>query len=305
LTNGNKKTARPIISGHGKFVFRQGWLKKGFDLTIDDPTGLIKEDAYIKLGVGKNMASSIRHWCQAVQILDEDTSNKKNAMKATPLGELILGAQGSDPYMEKSGTLWLLHWLLANNPVRGLIYQIFFSKLYEIEFKKYHLTELLDKELPKYGIPVTPAKLNREVNVFLRTYLPARSNDNKKSIEDSLDCPLAELNLIQHIPSDDIYRFRHGPKRSLSLNIYAYSLISFIKEHTKTRNTMGVDEVIYEPGSPGMVFKLDENSSMEYIEALQEKTSGVIQIQDTAGLRQIYLHDLDSINETQLIGELH
>ena len=51
---------------------------------------------------------------------------------------------------------------------------------------------------------------------------------------------------------------------------------------------MTIQECLYGPGSPGQVFKLDENALFEQIEALSEATDGALLLDDTAGLKQIY-----------------
>ncbi|RLD34691.1 MAG: hypothetical protein DRJ02_02275 [Bacteroidetes bacterium] len=57
------------FSGHETFICKQLWLKKGYDFlqkgyNFNDP------DAVVKLGVGKNMVSSIRFWLKAFNIID-------------------------------------------------------------------------------------------------------------------------------------------------------------------------------------------------------------------------------------------
>jgi hypothetical protein len=47
---------------------------------------------------------------------------------------------------------------------------------------------------------------------------------------------------------------------------------------------------VYSPGSPGQVFKLDENSMIAYLEDLETFTHGAIGLQETAGSRLIYIH---------------
>ncbi|MBM3300372.1 MAG: DUF4007 family protein, partial [Deltaproteobacteria bacterium] len=60
--------------------------------------------------------------------------------------------------------------------------------------------------------------------------------------------------------------------------------------------TMGVQECLYGTGSPGQVFKLDENSLIEYIEDLEKATRGRVALDETAGLKQIYRRqDLEPI----------
>lgn len=298
----NECFPRPILGGHGKFVFRQGWLKKGYDIIESNPKAFFEEDAYIKLGVGKNMADSIRYWCQALNILEENNNSDTREYKPTEFGKLIFGKKGSDPYLEKYGSLWLLHWQICNNQIRGRVNKIIFSKIYEIEFKKHQLVSLLGKELPRYDVKTTDKMIEREVDIFLRTYVPARTK-KVKSIEDSLDCPLADLNLITHFQADDIYRFRIGPKKTLPLSVFNYSFISFIKQIAGHRRTVGIDEIIYSQGSPGQIFKLDENSVMQYLEKVEENTNKAVQLQETAGLRQIYLHKFDTLNEFQIFAE--
>ena len=47
------------FSGHQTFVFRYGWLEKGVRGVHACPTLFAEDDALVRLGVGKNMVSSI------------------------------------------------------------------------------------------------------------------------------------------------------------------------------------------------------------------------------------------------------
>ena len=51
---------------------------------------------------------------------------------------------------------------------------------------------------------------------------------------------------------------------------------------------MSIQECMYGTGSPGQVFKLDENSLIEYVEELEDGSKGAIALDETAGLKQIY-----------------
>jgi hypothetical protein len=63
--------APPSFSGHETFPFRYAWLKKGVDAVSQDPLVFSDDRAMIKLGVGKNMVRSIRHWCLAARLIEE------------------------------------------------------------------------------------------------------------------------------------------------------------------------------------------------------------------------------------------
>ena len=65
----------PIFARHETFHPRWGWLKKGFEAVSQESTIFLAEDAPVKLGVGKNMVRSLRYWCSAFKIIDENIQN--------------------------------------------------------------------------------------------------------------------------------------------------------------------------------------------------------------------------------------
>jgi hypothetical protein len=278
---------RPLFGGHEKFAFRHGWLKKGFDALLDNPLIFCQEDAFIKLGVGKNMANSIRYWGLALGIYQSADGNPR-ALQPSQLGNALLGDNGWDPYLEDIGSLWLLHWQLASNQERGLVWYLAFSRYYDVEFRKPTLIDFLKMQLNQRGMETTEGMIEREFDVFVHTYIPAQGR--KGDGEENLDCPLVDLNLLNLAPGDGMYRFNIGGKLSLPAHIFGYSLLVFLTEKTARQRTVTLDECVYSPGSPGQIFKLDENSVAAYIDDLETLTGGALQLHETAGLHQIYLH---------------
>ena len=60
---------------HETFALRYGWLTKGMQELNKEELGkqapvFEAEDATVRLGVGKNMVSSIRYWLQATRIVE-------------------------------------------------------------------------------------------------------------------------------------------------------------------------------------------------------------------------------------------
>lgn len=78
------------FSGHETFPFRYGWLKKGVDAVDRSPDFFTKERAMVDLGVGKNMVASIRHWCQASQLI-EDRADPSADVSSQPGTQLSSG----------------------------------------------------------------------------------------------------------------------------------------------------------------------------------------------------------------------
>ncbi len=285
----SKLKVKPSFGGHEKFVFRDGWLKKGIDAVTHDPMIFTEDSALVVLGVGKNMVRSIRHWCLATSLIEETNKpDNKRALQTTVLGNELMLNGGWDPFLEDVGTLWLLHWQLASNVARALIWHLTFSRFYEIEFTKKQLSFFTQKQFERIEISTTVGMIEREVDCFLHTYAP--SLKAHRALEESFDCPLVELDLIRFIPQDNVYRFNVGPKPTLPTEIFGYGLLRFLAGITQHRRTVAVDECVYQEGSPGQIFRLDENSVVEYLEALSNLTQGAIRFQETAGLQQIYIN---------------
>lgn len=293
----SEKFSRPSFGGHEKFVFRQGWLKKGVDFSLRDPAFFKREDCFVELGVGKNMASAIRYWGLTLNFLQE-SEEKTGEIYPTQLGRSLLSEGGWDPYLENIGTLWLIHWQLASNQRRGLVWYLVFSRYYEIEFRKELLMEFLERQFAYLGIQTTLGMIEREVDVFLRTYTSAHAQKTS-SPEEKLDCPLVDLNLIQQ--NERVYRFNIGRKTSLPAEIFGFALFEFLRQRAATRSTALVDECIYQPGSPGQLFKLDENSALDYLETLESLTNGNLRVRETAGQQQLFWQDISPSKSWELL----
>lgn len=288
----SEQRVRPTFGGHEKFVFRHGWLKKGVDGVKSDPLIFTHDEALVKLGVGKNMVRSIRHWCLATGLVQEkDGVGLAHPLKTTILGEKLLDDRGWDPFLEDIGSLWLLHWQLSTNLTRGFVGHLLFSKFLETEFTKRQLANYMGSQFTRYDVHTTSGTIDREIDVCLRTYVPAVRTRLGAIADETLDCPLAELDIVRFIPNDNIYRFNIGPKISLPLGVFGYTLLSFLSSTVENRRTIAVEDCLYQEGSPGQVFKLDENSVMEFLELLEEETKGKIRLEETAGLRQVYLDE--------------
>lgn len=166
------------FSGHQSFPFRHTWLTKGVVHCAEDPYLFSQDDAMVTLGVGKNMVQSIRHWCLATRVLEENPEVKNNRgreLRPTNLGrKIFLTADAWDRYLEDVGTLWLLHWLLATNSQKATTWHFVFNSLHQPEFTRSGLEEALARRFQ--GLPnarFTPDTLRRDVDIFIRTYVSA------------------------------------------------------------------------------------------------------------------------------------
>jgi hypothetical protein len=275
------------FSGHESFPFRYPWLKKGFDAVCADGDVFLRDDAITTLGVGKNMVRSIRHWCLAAGVLKENREGP-GALRATELGTLLLADDGLDPYLEDPATLWVLHWQIASNRSRATTWFWTFSHFHEPEFTREALTSALFKWAQTLsGKPVAESSLKRDVEVFLRTYVTSRQGRGS-FVEDSLDCPLVELGLITQLGGGPAYEFRRGTQRGLPDAILLYAVLRFWEAFSPASETLALNHIARQPGSPGRLFKIDESSLVERLEGVERQTGGALSYGETAGLQQLY-----------------
>ena len=112
------------LKGHESFVPREGWITKGLYALNNDPSIFSRNYGADELGVGTNMAKSIRYWLRAMG-LTEDIP--RIGTKLTTLGNLIFE---NDSYLENTFTLWILHANLARNFALATSWNIFFFFFY-------------------------------------------------------------------------------------------------------------------------------------------------------------------------------
>ncbi len=280
-----KEKYKAKFSGHDTFPFRQSWLSKIVQYLEDGNIQKIREfeknklHTMAELGIGLNMVKAIRHWCVQTKVTNKD-------FKITDFGKLIFSNKGAlDPFLEKSETLWLLHWMLASDENLTTWFYVF----------NYHQSIMINREQLLHDLlsvgrlskwkGISPNTIKRDVDVFLRTYTVGL-NKKGEITEDSLECPLAELGLINTTYSKNEFEIQRGAKPTLSYKIFEFALNDYWSKQKSAIITF--EKLLYDFGSPGRVFQLDEKALDFYLESLEETNHGIFQFNKGAGgLRQI------------------
>ena len=281
-----KENYKPKFSGHDTFPFRYAWLTKLAEFINENGSKGIKEFEknklanVVKFGVGLNMVKAIRHWGQSTNVCDE-------SFELTNFGKKVFAAKKAfDPYLEDISTLWILHWILASNPELTTWYYAF-NYNDSIMFDRDKLTnDLLSVSKFSKWKGCSDNTIKRDVDCFVRTYTV--STKKGEITEDSLECPLAELNLISSTYSKTSYEFQRGPKPNLSFEVFGYALFDYFTEKLKGSEILTFEKIMYDFGSPGKVFQLDEKSLDNYLEQFEiRKNTSFRFIKGAGGLRQI------------------
>ncbi|WP_282610852.1 DUF4007 family protein [Pelagibius sp. Alg239-R121] len=274
------------FSGHETFPLRHLWLKKAYDEVAKTESGasksLFSEDkAIVTFGVGKNMVSAIRHWALTCEVIKEDGE----VYRPTRLGRLIFDdEEGLDPYLETPATNWLLQWMIAGRPERSTTWYYAFNHLAPQVFDHDAVATPIGELCHARGwTRASAATIKRDVECFLRSYVPATS---KKFTDDSMEPVLAQLGLIRAVSSKS-FEFRRGPKPSLPDGVFLFALTEFWRRHAIDQNTLSVESIAYESGSPGRVFKIDEASLTDRLARIGESSNNAFIWSDTAGVRNV------------------
>ena len=284
-----KLTSSIHFSGHETFPLRQMWLKKAFEQALlggrVPKTTFSDDDAIASFGVGKNMVSSIRHWALACDVLRECREDSL-CYQVAPIASEVLRDGGLDPYAENPTTAWYAHWWLAGKGNRATTWRWLFNHVTAPTFTRQELEPSLEdfarKIEPKRKL--SAATLSRDLETCLRSYAPRFAGGSPEDFAEPL---LGELGLLQEVHKGQ-YAFRRGPKTTLHDGLFAYALLDFWDCSAEGLSSMAFETIAYSEGSPGRVFKLDEESVAERLIGLGDLTHGFLVWTDTAGLRQVH-----------------
>lgn len=305
------------FAGHETFPLRYGWLNKAYSQVTrflssgnaDTNTIFTDESAISFFGVGKNMVVSMRHWALAAGVIQISEPDDGARLVPTPFGKLLL--EEGDPYLEHPASLWLIHWHFSARPGRATTWYWAFNELNEPAIDRELLTHRLARRvaaLRERGrlkeSRIADTTIRRDIECFVRTYL-TRPVSGRAIQEDNLESPLSELTLLQPVGVGSAFRFRRGPKPTLPDEVFLFALHAFWSQLYPTRRELSVEAITHEPGGPGRIFLLDEESVAERLVAATDLTSGAIRWDESTGMRQVYAHDLQPVDPFSLLRAMY
>ena len=219
---------RYCFSGHETFYCKSLWLKKGYDFRCEGNT-FTQDDAVVKLGVGKNMVSSIRFWLKTFGLTVEDNP--------TDIANIVLHNDG-DPFLEDNNTLWLLHYLLVSNKISS-VYNLLFVE-YQREKKEFD-RELLQNfikrrcNVPEQKNVYNENTVKKDIGVLLHNYLAPKS---LSSAEDFTGIMIS-LNLLRRLDNGETYVFNETAGNTIDNLIVLFAILDTAGDET----TISLDKI--------------------------------------------------------------
>lgn len=281
------------FSGHESFSCRYAWIPKAVEAIQNNASVFSNiDEAMVQLGLGKNMVQSLRFWVQVMGVAD---SKDGRDLQLTEFGAKVFGPEGLDPYLEDVTTLWLLHWkLCAQSDSPLFAWDFLFNRYNAPEIVRSHVLKVIEREARQLARPLSPTTLAQHFDVLMHTYVPTRGKKGGV-LEDNLDCPLVELELIElagvRINSRGIeepaFAFRREPKADLNSGAFVYALLDFWDRCRPGESALSLSEIANGIGSPGQVFKLPEDDLRRRLAQIDVHTENVLTYTESAMLEQV------------------
>ncbi|MEU3560471.1 DUF4007 family protein [Kitasatospora sp. NPDC006786] len=286
---------------HETFAPRFGWMHKAYMQVKDASDVFLREDAPVQLGVGKNMVNAMRYWSKAFKLTKEHAHEipQQRAMVAAPTwrARWLLDEHGADPYLEDTGSLWLLHWwLLSSEPETKCSapswYVIFNlaprSRVTTAEMINV-ITRYIHENFEEKDWPAAES-VSRDVDCLIKMYaLDQEFNPlSPGSFEDLLMSPFRELGLLegQGKGKERTWRFTSGARSNLPAAVLAYACLDYASRLSSNAGSISLARLAGEAGAPGRAFRMREPELTKAIESLVSSHPD-LQIVEALGQRSL------------------
>lgn len=271
---------------HESFPPRFGWLHKAYLQVKKDKMLFHAPDALVRLGVGKNMVYSMRYWSQAFKLTHEyrhaGSQTRSYAAIPTWRARWLLDEDGADPYLEDTGSLWLLHWWLVSGtkeakclaPSWYVMFHLAPLARVTVEEMTAFITREVHNSFDRKEWPA-PESISRDVECFIKMYAPDPDANplSPGSFEDSLLCPFRELGLLEFQGGrgkERTYRFTNGIRPSLPPRVLVHACLDYAARFSRKPDSISLARLASEPGAPGRAFHMREPELARSIERFVE-----------------------------------
>jgi hypothetical protein len=199
---------------------------------------------------------------------------RARSLQLTDFAHEVLGPEGHDRYLEDVRTLWLLHWKLASRNDGALFAWRFLLGHWPYpEFTRSEAIEAFKAHSARLGLHHSDVTLAQHLDAFLHTYYSPR--DGSVGVEDSLDCPLVDLELLVPLGKrrsettrwETVYGFRRESKPEISQSLFDHCVMDFWSRFAPNDEVLSLRAVALSPASPGEVFKLTEDDVRSRLDA--------------------------------------
>jgi len=246
---------------HQSFYFRPSWINKGLTHVDQNSRFFYEKNHFEVLGLGKNMAKSLRHWLIATNVIEEQ-KGKQTVHASTDLGNIVFRY---DRHLQHGLTLGMLHYNLVTNKDIATTWYWFFNEYRESVFDRERLMKSLEKWVEVNGLKsVSENTLKRDIDCLLNMY--SLKDYKQLTPEDVISCPLENLEMVSK--SVNNYYTKSFADVEEIRDILFMSLLIYSEKHGQTE--FAVEELAEAPELWGKVFNLSRSAIVEYVTQMTE-----------------------------------
>lgn len=299
-----QKEEKMKYRGHETFSIRKNWLAKGIEAVSRNP-GIFTDKSFEpmdELGIGRNMVVSLRYWMKAVGLTEEKKGEKtrKNETVFSTLGKIIYNY---DPYVEETGTLWLLQAELASNKNFATSWYFFFNEFNMTEFIKDDFVSELLKFDKGNGGSTARSSFESDFECIVNTYVSRFKNASEIDPEDNIESPFAELGLIDFVGGErKMYRKVIPPKQNIPSLVFLAVLYRMCEKNMNDgyayKNLeIPLSDIQNRKNGAGKLFNLDVITLMDVLSELESRD--FLKVVRTAGLDVVRLFAWKDLDERE------
>ena len=270
-------------SQHQSFYLRDRWLSKAIKNIGTNNSFFFEKDAFEKVGLGKNMVQSLKHWIIATNLYEEFKEGSSKVHQITNLGTFI---RKNDIAIKYFNTAGLLHFSLATNSQISTAWYWFFNIYSETVFTREELlTELRNWVQKNEKRVIAENSLKRDIDCLIKLYTTGGSNSDPEEV---ILSPLYKLQLLEE-RNGTIYK-REPNFNQDNLLLVGYTLLKY-KERYQT-SSISLDDMVHKEELLGKVFNLKRSTIVSLLSEWTEHQEYPATFTRTNNLDMLRLPDI-------------
>jgi hypothetical protein len=268
---------RLLFGRHQGYDLREQWITKGLLALAHTEDSEARArlfaapDASDHFGIGPGMVVALRYWLRATGLMIEPSGTRQGQKvpTLTPFGAILAR---HDPYLERMGSVWLLHAHLTHNLLQAPTFYWFFQCFVgKTAFtKEACLDALLSwaiKDAPQQRINLE--QIRKDVACLFRLYAVAPQFPQMTPEQLVLASPFRRLSLLRCLPPGAdagrstgrwMLQYHSTPHAEA---IPELVVLALLLEHNQGRTQVPLTQVLYHQQQPGRGLGLTQTTLVD------------------------------------------
>jgi hypothetical protein len=272
---------------HQSFYLRDRWLNKAIKHLKQDERFFYDDEAFEKMGLGKNMVKSLRFWVVATGVVEEKfNEERKKIHLLTPLGQMLYNY---DKFIQFNDTASILHYHLVHEMEPATTWYWFFNILSSGVMSKEELhVALVDWVNTNEDKKFSERSLKRDIDCLIKLYTAGQSVIDPEEV---IQSPINKIDLIKENKGMII---KKSPAiEDIGESALYYTLINYSELHEI--DNVSVEEIATNKGLWGKVFNLSRPSIVTALENLTYHPKYPLKFTRTNNLDTVRLPGISSL----------